>query len=90
MYVKVFLLSLSHGSDKWGKIRFVSTGENHGKPSLVCKKKERCHTFQPWGFGVYTLNLMWIDNLKECSKLTIFFFLLPFEITRKTLDVIAY
>ena len=27
----------SHGSDK-GKIRFVSTGENRGKPCPVCKK----------------------------------------------------
>ena len=32
-----FFLKLSHGSDKWGKIWFVSTGENHGKPGLVCK-----------------------------------------------------
>ena len=28
------------------KIRFVSTGENHGKPCLVCKKKHFLHTRQ--------------------------------------------
>ena len=36
--VFVVFFYLSHGSDKGIKIRFVSTGENCGKPCLVCKK----------------------------------------------------
>ena len=35
----LFIFYLSHASDKVCKIRFVNTGENCGKPCLVCKKK---------------------------------------------------
>ena len=33
-----FLFILPMSDSKLGKIRFVSTGENHGKPCLICNK----------------------------------------------------
>ena len=41
MHVKVFHFYPSYESDKRGKIRLVSIGENRGKPGLVYKKKNK-------------------------------------------------